>query len=304
MLAEAASGNLNPQHQKFVAAVVKDLQAHKGAAVVIPGDNQPPAVHALAHAMNTALGATGNTVIYTDPVEAKPQDQTAALKNLVERDERRQGRLAAHDGRQSGLRRARGSDFADAMDKVPLRVQHGLYQTRPTITCTGTSTARTIWRSGATCAAFDGTATVIQPLIAPLYNGKSEYEFIFALIGSSDTTGYDIVRKYWQGQMKGDFEPAWRKALNDGFIANTAFAGEERFRRRAAVLPADQQQQAAGDGSHLPPRSADLRRQPRQQCLAAGNAQADYEYLLGQCGAHQSESGQEDGPEDRRRRRD
>ena len=62
-----------PEQQKFVAALVKDLQAHKGAAVVIPGDNQPPAVHALAHAMNQALGAVGNTVIYTDPVEAKPQ---------------------------------------------------------------------------------------------------------------------------------------------------------------------------------------------------------------------------------------
>ena len=70
----AGSGRTKPEQQKFVAALVKDLQAHKGAAVVIPGDNQPPAVHALAHAMNQALGAAGNTVIYTDPVEAKPQD--------------------------------------------------------------------------------------------------------------------------------------------------------------------------------------------------------------------------------------
>src|SRR5208282_6852278 len=65
-----------PEHQKFVAAVVKDLQAHKGAAVVIPGDNQPAAVHALAHAMNQALGAAGNTVIYTESVQVKPQIQT------------------------------------------------------------------------------------------------------------------------------------------------------------------------------------------------------------------------------------
>ena len=71
--------------------------------------------------------------------------------------------------------------------------------------------------------AFDGTVSLTQPLIAPLYDGKSEYEFIFALVGSSDTTGYEIVRKYWQGQMKsGDFDTAWRKALYDGFFANTA----------------------------------------------------------------------------------
>ena len=62
---------------------LKDLQAHKGAAVVIPGDNQPPVVHALAHAMNQALGANGNTVIFTDTVQVKPQDGSAALKELV-----------------------------------------------------------------------------------------------------------------------------------------------------------------------------------------------------------------------------
>ena len=83
VLALVGAGTAKPEHQKFVAALVKDLQAHKGAAVVIPGDNQPPSVHALAHAMNQALGAPGNTVIYTEPVEAKPQMQTAALKELV-----------------------------------------------------------------------------------------------------------------------------------------------------------------------------------------------------------------------------
>ena len=70
---------------------------------------------------------------------------------------------------------------------------------------------------------IDGTATLIQPLIAPLYDGKSEYEFVEALIGSSATTGYEIVRKYWQGKTTGDFEAAWRKSLNDGFVAGTAY---------------------------------------------------------------------------------
>ena len=79
-----------PEHQKFVAAVVKDLQAHRGAAVVIPGDNQPPAVHALAHAMNQALGATGNTVIYTDPVRSQAARSDLRIERLGRRDECRQ----------------------------------------------------------------------------------------------------------------------------------------------------------------------------------------------------------------------
>jgi len=86
--AGGGSAAAKPEHQQFVAALVKDLQKHKGASVVIPGDNQPAAVHALAHAMNQALGAERQlAVIYTDPVEVKPQDQTAALKELVGRDE-------------------------------------------------------------------------------------------------------------------------------------------------------------------------------------------------------------------------
>ena len=73
------------------------------------------------------------------------------------------------------------------------------------------------------CARSTEPRRLIQPLIAPLYDGKSEYEFVEAITGSSATTGYEIVRKYWQGKMTGDFEAAWRKALNDGFVAGTAF---------------------------------------------------------------------------------
>ena len=53
--------------------------ANKGASLVIAGDQQPPAVHALAHAMNAALGNVGKTVFYTDPIEANPVDQVASL---------------------------------------------------------------------------------------------------------------------------------------------------------------------------------------------------------------------------------
>jgi MoCo/4Fe-4S cofactor protein with predicted Tat translocation signal len=230
-LARAIAGGLGvgggasakPEHQKFVAAVVKDLQAHRGAAVVIPGDNQPPAVHALAHAMNQALGATGNTVIYTDPVEAKPQEQTAALKELV--GEMNVGKVDTLlvMGANPVYDAPADFDFAAAMNKVPLRVQHSFYQNETSDHVhwhiNGTHYLEE-WGDG---RAFDGTYSIVQPLIAPLYSGKSEYEFIFSLIGSSETAGYDIVRKYWQGKMEGgDFDAQWRKALNDGFMANTA----------------------------------------------------------------------------------
>jgi MoCo/4Fe-4S cofactor protein with predicted Tat translocation signal len=222
-LGAGGGASAKPEHQKFVAALVKDLQAHRGAAVVIPGDNQPPAVHALAHAMNQALGADGNTVIYTDPVEAKPQDQTAALKDLVGEMNAGKVDLLLIVGANPVYDAPADFEFAAAMNKVPLRVQHSLYQDE--------SSELVHWHINATHyleewgdgRAFDGTYSIVQPLIAPLYNGKSEYEFIFSLVGSSETAGYDIVRRYWQGKMQGgDFDTQWRKALNDGFVANTA----------------------------------------------------------------------------------
>ncbi len=245
-----------PEHQKFVAALVKDLQAHRGAAVVIPGDNQPPAVHALAHAMNQALGATGNTVIYTDPVEAKPQEQTAALKDLVGEMNAGKVDLLIIMGTNPIYDAPADFDFAAAMNKVPLRVQHSLYQDE--------TSDHVHWHINAThyleewgdARAFDGTYSIVQPLIAPLYNGKSEYEFIASLVGSSETAGYDIVRKYWQGKMQGgDFETQWRKALNDGFIANTALPAKN-VSSKGGNIP------AANDGGNTDAMEVMFRRDP------------------------------------------
>ena len=219
----AGSGTAKPEHAKFVAALVKDLQAHKGAAVVVAGDNQPPAVHALAHAMNAALGAVGTTVFYTDPVEAKPQDQTAALKELVSDMNAGKVDLLLIVGGNPVYDAPADLKFGDALGKVQLRVQHSEYQNETTDHVhwhiNGTNYLEQ-WGDG---RSVDGTATLTQPLIAPLYDGKSEYEFVEALTGSPTATGYEIVRKYWQGKMTGDFETNWRKALHDGFVAGTAF---------------------------------------------------------------------------------
>ncbi len=215
------SGTPKPEQQKFVAALVKDLQAHKGSAVVIPGDNQSPAVHALAHAMNQALGAVGTTVFYTDPVEAKPQDQTAALKELVGDMYAGKVDLLMIVGGNPVYDAPADLKFGDAMGKVQLRVQHSAYQDETTDFVHWHINATHYLEQWGDVRTIDGTATIVQPLIAPLYDGKSEYEFIEAISGSPTTSGYEIVRKYWQGQMSGDFETSWRKALNDGFVAGT-----------------------------------------------------------------------------------
>jgi molybdopterin-containing oxidoreductase family iron-sulfur binding subunit len=209
--------------KQFVDAAVKDLLAHRGAAVVIPGDNQPASVHALAHAMNQALGAVGATVIYTDPIEAKPSDQLAALKELAGDMSAGKVDLLLIMGGNPVYDAPQDLHFAEAMGKVGLRVQHGLFHNETTDYCHWHVNGTHYLEQWGDARAIDGTVSLMQPLIAPLYEGHSEHEFLETLVGSAESTGYEIVRRYWQGQMKGgDFETAWRKSLYDGFIANTA----------------------------------------------------------------------------------
>src|SRR5208282_2571392 len=87
--------------------------------------------------------------------------------------------------------------------------------------------------------AYDSTVSIIQPLIAPLYSGKSPVEFIALLAGQVDASGYDLVRGYWQKQHPGaDFEAFWRKSLHDGWIEGTAFAPKSLTAKSANLTPA------------------------------------------------------------------
>ena len=79
----AAAAAVRRPPAAWIAPLVKDLQAHRGQSVVIAGDGQPPVVHALAHAMNDALGNVGATVVYTQTAEARPMNQLAGLRELV-----------------------------------------------------------------------------------------------------------------------------------------------------------------------------------------------------------------------------
>src|SRR5581483_5298757 len=71
--------------------------------------------------------------------------------------------------------------------------------------------------------AFDGTVSLMQPLIAPLYDGKSAHEVLGAMVQQQPVrSDYEIVREFWQTQKPWpDFELGWRKSLHDGFITGT-----------------------------------------------------------------------------------
>jgi MoCo/4Fe-4S cofactor protein with predicted Tat translocation signal len=208
----------------FLSAAGMDLLSHKGAGLAIAGDHQPPAVHGMAHALNAELGNVGKTVFYTDPVDANPVNQTESLKDLVADMNAGKVDLLIILGGNPVCDAPADLNFADALKngKVPLRVHQGLYQNETAELCQWHVNAGHELEAWGDARAYDGTVSIIQPLIAPLYNGKSAIEFVALLSGQADATGYDLTRAYWQKQHSGaDFEQFWRKSLHDGWIEGT-----------------------------------------------------------------------------------
>jgi Fe-S-cluster-containing dehydrogenase component len=218
---------LTVEQTDFVAAVAKDLQSHRGSSVVIAGDHQPPAVHALAHLMNQALGNVGHTVVYTDPVDANPVNQTESLKELVQDMWAGKVDLMVILGGNPAYNAPADLGFANALKnaKVPIRIHLGLYQNETAELCHWHVNEAHYLEVWSDARAYDGTVSIVQPLIEPLYAGRSAHELVALLAGQTDVSGYDLVRAYWQKQHGGpDFEAFWRKSVHDGWIENTAYA--------------------------------------------------------------------------------
>jgi len=220
-----APSGLDARTRKWIDAVAKDLRAHRSACVVIAGETQPASVHALAHAMNTALGNVGRTVVYTDPVEAEPVDQLQSLRDLI---------ADMRAGKVDVLMIAGGNPvysappdlgFIDALGKVPLRAHLSLYNDETSALCHWHIPEAHFLESWSDARAFDGTASIVQPLVAPLYGGRTAHEFLATTSNRPEQPPYEIVREFWKGQSRSqDFEADWRRWLHDGVIPNTAFA--------------------------------------------------------------------------------
>ncbi len=211
----------------YAAQVAEDLSKHAGASIVIAGDHQPPSVHALAHLMNAKLGNVGKTIFYSDPVDANPVNQIDSLKDLVADINAAKVDLLIILGGNPVYDAPADLNFADVLksNKVPFRVHYGLYNDETAELCQWHVNATHELEAWGDARAYDGTVSIIQPLISPLYNAKSPIEFVALLAGQSDASGYALVRDYWQKQRSsGDFEANWRKWLHDGWIEGTAFS--------------------------------------------------------------------------------
>jgi molybdopterin-containing oxidoreductase family iron-sulfur binding subunit len=244
---------------KWVSAIAKDLQAHRGRSVVVAGDYQPAAVHATARAINQALGNTGTTVTYSEGIEAAPGTaRPGTIAELAQAMDVGQVELLVIAGGNPAFTAPADLRFAERLSKVGLAIYHGLHADETAGLCHWHIPEAHALETWGDARAYDGTVTLSQPLIAPLYQGRSLHELLGAFTPQPDRRTHDIIKDYWSrahgagtggwtlrdpgGQPFRNTDAFWRRSVHDGFIHGTALTAS------SSQLPAS--------GSQLPASSA------------------------------------------------
>ena len=207
----------------WLDALVADLQSHTTRTLVLPGDFQSPTVHALAHSINAALGSVGTTVEYSSPVETDPVEHALSLQQLV--DDMTAGKVSTLVviGGNPAFTTPADIAFTQSLQQVGMRIHLGLFEDE--------TAAASDWHipelhpleDWTDARAYDGSATILQPVIAPLYDAHSAHELLAAFTPQAGSSSHDIVKGYWQTQpAAGDFDTFWRTSLHDGVVAGSA----------------------------------------------------------------------------------
>ncbi|NNF58787.1 MAG: TAT-variant-translocated molybdopterin oxidoreductase [Rhodothermaceae bacterium] len=205
----------------MVQAIVEDVRAASGRAAFVAGATQPPEVHALCAALN---GQFGNAVVdYLDTGAAPVQPLAETLLPLVRDMDAGQVQTLLMLGTNPVYSLPAELNFADALANVPTSIHVGLHVDETAQRATWHIPQAHYLEAWGDGRAYDGTLSVIQPLIAPLYDdAHSEIEVLSLLATGQLTGGYDLVRETLNGQLGS--EDAWRTALHDGFVPGTAYA--------------------------------------------------------------------------------
>jgi molybdopterin-containing oxidoreductase family iron-sulfur binding subunit len=269
---------LSDKAKTWIDAVAQDLKAHAGRSLVVADEYGSTDLQVLVHGINAALGNLGKTVLTAEPVEVDPVDHLQSLSELVA--DMKSGAvdlLVMLDGVNPVYTAPVDLDFAAALEKVRLRVHHGLYEDETSEYCHWHLHGVHELEGWSDARAFEGTISIVQPLIEPLYGGKSAHEVLAVLGGQLDATGYDLLRKFWDKGLAG-FAPALEaKAKEAGFPQGGATQAEplEANWRRAlhtGFLPGSELPAvpATVDGSALAPAAAGLAKAAKLQVELPG----------------------------------
>jgi Fe-S-cluster-containing dehydrogenase component len=223
-LASVIFGQPGPDAPPWLGAIVADLKAHHGRALIHIGPDHARETHALVFAMNEALGARGATLDLIQPVLHPSSDAAFTLSALV--NEMNAGKISsllildanpvfAAPGRLG---------FADALKRVPFTLTLSATETETTDASLWAVPMTHPWEGWSDACAFNGAASILQPQALPLYGGVEPSAFLSLLMRPDAPETLDTVRDTWRPHLAASFDDAWRDALATGVISNTESA--------------------------------------------------------------------------------
>ncbi len=219
-LPESAGGGTSA-HAPWLTAVADDLLAHRGRAAIVAGERQPAAVHALANLLNVLLGGDGHTVRYIEsPLSAgEPGTGLAALATALRAGD--VGWLVVLDGNPAYAAPA-DLGFAALLGRARESAYLGLYRNETARACRWFLPAQHYLESWGDGRAWDGTASLVQPLLEPLYGGHAVADVLAALAGDA-TDPHDALQESWRRRLPPrDFQQTWDEMLQRGVAPDSA----------------------------------------------------------------------------------
>ncbi len=227
---------------EVLAQLAADLLAAKGKghSAVLVGPRQPAEVHAIGHALNHALGNIGQTVTYTDEPDGDRPADVDALRSLVDALNGATVEALVILGGNPVFNAPADVGFADALAKAKTSIRLGLYNDETSHRCTWHVNAAHFLESWSDARAWDGTISVVQPLIEPLYGGLTAIELVAMALGDGKSS-HELVRTAFREVYApgGDSDAKWRHTLHDGLLAGSASApASVQFNDAALKAPA------------------------------------------------------------------
>jgi molybdopterin-containing oxidoreductase family iron-sulfur binding subunit len=216
----AQTERLTDVEAKWIDAAARDLKNHAGRSLLSCGSHVEPAVQALAPWVNQSLGNVGAAISYTEPVGFQAAEGSSLGEPARAIDAGSVDTLVILDS--NPVYAAPGAlDFRNLIAKVPQTIHVGLYQDETAKACHWHVPLSHALESWSDARAVDGTVSIIQPLVGPLYSTRTMPQILAMLAGTVDPDAESLVRATWVETFADQFATRWRKSLHDGFIAGT-----------------------------------------------------------------------------------
>jgi molybdopterin-containing oxidoreductase family iron-sulfur binding subunit len=217
--ANLATGDLPIEARRFAQHAARDLKARMGRALVMVGESQAPEVHALVHWINAELHAPVDLI---DPVDIPAPAHADSLRALADDLAARRVETLVIVGANPAYDAPGRLGLGEAIASVPFGVHLGLYDDETAALCKWHLPLSHTLESWSDLRALDGTASIVQPLIRPLYASRTAHQLVAHMAGAQTAESHNLVRQHWHSRASGDFEDWWNQCLHEGVVPNTS----------------------------------------------------------------------------------